>query len=226
MRGQSGWIYSIIVFLLGVRHGLDWDHLATIDAMARAVRHKKYLSQSVGFLFSLGHGIVVTLLSVIIGAGLVRTAFPAWLDSLGDGVSLFFLLLFSGYNLWRLLRKPAATSVELQGPKTIFLKKWMKNSACSPLFILCVGALFAISFDTFTQVSLFSISAKAPTWGGILGVIFMFGMMVSDSCNGLLTAACLRYADKKSALISRIVGYAVILFSFCMAISKFSLLVA
>ena len=65
-------------FLLGLRHGLDLDHLATIDAITRTVQGN--LSKMVGFLFSLGHGLVVTIVSLVIGSGLMQTHIPEWLD--------------------------------------------------------------------------------------------------------------------------------------------------
>jgi high-affinity nickel permease len=57
-----------LVFALGMRHGFDPDHLATIDSMARASASRRpHLARWTGCLFSLGHGAVVTLVAAVIG---------------------------------------------------------------------------------------------------------------------------------------------------------------
>ena len=81
MDGSSSPVWMIFMALtLGLRHGLDLDHLATIDAITRTVRNSQFLSKLVGFLFSLGHGLVVILISLIIGSGLMKTHTPPWLE--------------------------------------------------------------------------------------------------------------------------------------------------
>ena len=48
------------VFLLGMRHGLDADHLAAIDGLTRvSARRRQGHSRYCGPLFSMGHGFVV-----------------------------------------------------------------------------------------------------------------------------------------------------------------------
>jgi len=56
-----------VVFLLGVKHGLDPDHLAAIDGLTRynAVR-RPALSRWSGLLFSAGHGVVVTAVAIVV----------------------------------------------------------------------------------------------------------------------------------------------------------------
>lgn len=72
LMNDSGWFLISTALLLGMRHGFDLDHLATIDAITRTVRYKPSLSRMVGFLFSLGHGLVVIIVSLIIGGGLFQ----------------------------------------------------------------------------------------------------------------------------------------------------------
>ncbi|WP_232220371.1 HoxN/HupN/NixA family nickel/cobalt transporter [Legionella tunisiensis] len=93
----------LFVFGLGLRHGLDLDHLATIDSITRATRSNNKLSKRAGFLFSLGHGLVVIILSVIISHGFIRSKFPAWLEPLGSFISIFFLLVFGFITLYNSL---------------------------------------------------------------------------------------------------------------------------
>src|SRR5258706_15226717 len=60
------WLALIaVVFLLGLKHGLDPDHLAAIDGLTRFnASRRPLLSRWSGLLFSAGHGVVVTAAAV------------------------------------------------------------------------------------------------------------------------------------------------------------------
>lgn len=202
-----------LALTLGLKHGLDLDHLATIDAITRAVRKNSLLSKMVGFFFSLGHGLVVIAISLIIGGGLLQSHIPKWLEGFGSWVSVFFLITFGLLNLWSVFRNPASP---LPGGVKSFLTKKIPATRYNALFIMLIGALFAISFDTFSQIALFSISGTLLSgWllSGALGVCFTFGMMITDGLNGLFVSKLCQRADKKSLLLSRGFGLAISLFS-------------
>src|SRR3989442_14691420 len=61
---------AALVFVLGLKHGLDPDHLIAIDGFTRSSR-----SRWCGLFFSLGHGVVVTLIGVAVA--LVATEWQA-----------------------------------------------------------------------------------------------------------------------------------------------------
>lgn len=203
-----------MAFSLGIRHGFDLDHLATIDAMTRALRSHRDLSRMVGCLFSLGHGLVVTLISWVIGSGLMRSSVPEWLDSFGNGISILFLILFGLLNLWSLFQS-SSRQVAYAGIKSYLFQK-LAAHAQHPATILLIGALFAFSFDTFSQIALFSMSASllaGSLFSAILGLTFMLGMMVSDGLNGICVATLIQRADGASLVISQSLGLAISLFS-------------
>ena len=64
-----------VVYTLGLKHGMDPDHLATIDGIARsnAARNPR-LARWSGFLFSAGHGATVVSARrvMVIAAGMNR----------------------------------------------------------------------------------------------------------------------------------------------------------
>ncbi|ARG98886.1 hypothetical protein B6N58_08435 [Legionella micdadei] len=202
----------LFVFGLGLRHGLDLDHLATIDSITRTIRTNNRLSKRVGLLFSLGHGLVVITLSVIISNGFIRSQFPTWLEPLGSFISIFFLLVFGFLTLYNILRHEN----QFHTPSSLrhfFIGKFKRYNA---IWIILTGALFAFSFDTFSQVALFSISissSKHWTFSAILGLIFMLGMMATDGLNGLMVSLLIQRADKLSLYISRLLGFAIACFS-------------
>src|SRR5205814_6116016 len=95
----------VLVFLLGLKHGMDPDHLATIDGLARYnLAARPRLSRWSGCLFSLGHGTVV--MAVAAGVALTATAWspPHWLEDLGAWVSIGFLSALGLLNLVAVLR--------------------------------------------------------------------------------------------------------------------------
>lgn len=212
---EGSWLLLIaMAFVLGIRHGIDLDHLATIDAMTRAVRENKRLSKFVGCLFSLGHGFIVTLLSVIIGSGIMHSQIPQWFDELGRWISIFFLFTFGLANLWNVWFNSHQSFVPT-GIRS-FLSQKITAKNCNPIVIACIGALFAFSFDTISQVALFSLSASVVAgwlFSGVLGLTFMLGMMVMDGFNGFLVSALIQRADGVSLIISRVTGLAIASFS-------------
>lgn len=215
MDTNTSWIVlASMALTLGIRHGFDLDHLATIDAITRTVRDNLFLSKIVGFLFSLGHGIVVILISLIIGSGLMQSHIPEWLDGFGQGISIMFLSIFGVLNLYNVFQNPSNQTIPA-GIKS-FLAKKLSTKKYNPMLIVSIGALFAFSFDTFSQIALFSISASLLSgwlFSGILGIFFMLGMMISDGINGLLVSTLIQRADGVSVVVSRGFGLAIGMFS-------------
>ena len=72
---------ALMVFLLGLRHGMDPDHLATIDGLARYNgQNRPRVARWSGCFFSLGHGAIVTLVAAFVAASLA-------IASLGIGIA-------------------------------------------------------------------------------------------------------------------------------------------
>jgi hypothetical protein len=63
---------AALAFTLGLKHGLDADHLATIDGLTRFnARARPAMARWCGALFSLGHGAVVVVVAVTVGTGVL-----------------------------------------------------------------------------------------------------------------------------------------------------------
>lgn len=216
---DSGWFLIAMAFLLGIRHGFDLDHLATIDSITRTVSNNRYLSKMIGFLFSLGHGLVVILISLIIGSGLKPSAVPEWLNGVGNSISIVFLFLFGLLNLWNSVQHPSKKTIPTSLKSYLSRKFIHKNF--NPIFIIFIGVLFALSFDTVSQVVLFSLSASALAgclFSVLLGVVFMLGMMMSDGLNGLFVSILIQRADGVSFLFSRMTSLMIASFSLIIGI--------
>ncbi|MHB8667631.1 MAG: HoxN/HupN/NixA family nickel/cobalt transporter [Burkholderiales bacterium] len=200
-----------VVYALGLKHGMEPDHLATIDGITRgnAARNPR-LARWSGFLFSAGHGAIVILVAIGVGLLARRWQAPAWLDMLGAWISIAFLYALGLLNLHSVFATPAGALVAPAGPKSRLLGRLLRVS--HPVLIAAVGALFALSFDTVSQVALFSLTATSLSgWGFsiVLGTAFTLGMMTTDGVNGLWVARLLARADRRALVASRAMGLAV-----------------
>ena len=64
----DGLALVLLVFVFGVKHGFDADHLATIDGLTRFnARANPRWARFCGTLFSLGHGAVVVAMEAVVG---------------------------------------------------------------------------------------------------------------------------------------------------------------
>ncbi|MCX7110983.1 MAG: nickel transporter [Proteobacteria bacterium] len=216
---QEGLALILLVFVLGMKHGLDADHLATIDGMTRYnAPVNPALARFCGVLFSLGHGAVVVAVATIASWAAKTWTAPEWMESFGVFTSIFFLSLLGCANLLAVLRTPANQIVQPVGVKGRFLGSLQR--AGRPSLIALVGALFALSFDTMSQAALFALSARqeGEFWRApLLGGIFMFGMLVTDGLNGLWISRVLRRADRMAVIASRVMGLTVATLSLAVA---------
>jgi high-affinity nickel-transport protein len=198
-----------LVFALGFRHGLDADHLAAIDGLARLDTSSSARTGIGGFsglLFSAGHGVVVMSMGRLGGQWQV----PSALQSLGACISIGSLTVLGIANLRAAIATPRHQHVH-----TVSLRGgWFGplQASTHPIAAALLGALFALSFDTMGLASLFALTGAK--FGGarsalMLGATFTLGMVVVDSLNGLWIARLLRRADSTALAASRVMGVAV-----------------
>ena len=201
---------AALVFVLGLKHGLDPDHLVAIDGFARSTR-----SRWCGLFFSLGHGVVVTLVGVGVALIAARSSAqwqpPQWLAYSGAWISIGVLVALGGANLMTALRTAPGQPVALAGARSHFLPERLAR-ASHPAVIAAVGAAFALSFDTISHALVFSMTgASLAGWAfaAILGVVFTCGMALTDAASGFWVARLVRSADQRAAAASRIMSIAV-----------------
>jgi nickel/cobalt transporter (NiCoT) family protein len=176
---------AALVFLLGLRHGFDPDHLVAIDGLTRSNR-----SRWNGFFFSLGHGVVVTLVGVAVAIAATEWQAPAWLQGLGACISISVLVVLGLANLMMLFRTPGDRPVPLAGIRSRWFAEQLSRSS-HPVFIASIGAAFALSFDTISHAAAFSLTGAALAgwlFAALLGLVFTLGMVLVDALNGLWVA--------------------------------------
>lgn len=210
---------ATLVFMLGIKHGFDADHLATIDGLTRYnARANPRISRYCGTLFSLGHGAVVISIALAVSTLAQHWQVPAWVEAAGAWISIGFLTALGLVNLHAIA---AAHPHEVVAPVGI-KGRWLGRLAHSsrPGWVMLVGALFALSFDTLSQAALFALTASQfGGWGHALslGLLFMLGMLITDGINGLWISRLIARADQIAIVASRVMS---------LVVSSMSLLVA
>lgn len=201
-----------LVFALGVRHGFDPDHLVAIDGFARSnARARPRLARWAGFYFSVGHGVVVTLIGIAVALYARTSEAPAWLGPLGTAISVGVLGLLGAANLYLAWKTPAGVRVVPVALRGRWVSRHLAG-ASHPLLIATVGAAFALSFDTVSHVVIFSLTgATAAGWlfALALGLVFTAGMVLTDALNGWWVARMVLRADRKAAAASRWMSIAI-----------------
>ena len=208
-----------VVFLLGLKHGLDPDHLAAIDGLTRFnAGRRPRVSRWSGLLFSAGHGLVVTAVAVAVATFASAWQAPSWLEDTGTWISIGFLTLLGVANLAAVWRTPRGEVVQAVGVRSRVFARLTR--AEHPVVIAAVGAAFALSFDTISQAVLFSITgSNLAGWlfAAALGLVFTAGMMATDALNGLWVSHLLRRADGRAAAASRVMSLAIAFTSLAIA---------
>ena len=110
------WAVAFSVFVLGLRHGADPDHLAAIDNLTRnSLSVRNHLSRFAGALFAGGHSVMV--LSIAALAGLLGSRISvhgALLETIGTWVSIATLFAIVALNLRQLAVEPRRSNRRLQ----------------------------------------------------------------------------------------------------------------
>ncbi|WP_321901548.1 HoxN/HupN/NixA family nickel/cobalt transporter [Paraburkholderia tropica] len=202
---------ALLAYGFGLRHAVDADHIAAIDAVTRKLMQRGQRPIGVGLAFSLGHSTIVIAATV----GIALTAltlhgrferFHEIGSTIGTLVSSGFLLVLAGVNLvilrdvWHRYRRAqqgedaAALAAQAPAPAGLF------SRALRPLFALVtkswhmypVGVLFGLGFDTATEIGLLAIAAAEAGKGLpmysilVFPALFTAGMTLVDSTDNVL----------------------------------------
>ncbi|QBQ96844.1 HoxN/HupN/NixA family nickel/cobalt transporter [Paraburkholderia pallida] len=207
---------AVIAYGFGLRHAVDADHIAAIDAVTRKLMQRGERPLGVGLAFSLGHSSIV--IAATVGIALSALALHGRFEqfheigsTVGTLVSSSFLLLIAGVNLvilrdvWRRYRHAqrsdgtAAVDAQAQAAEAR-APGGLLTRALRPLFALVskswhmypVGVLFGLGFDTATEIGLLAIAAAQAGKGLpmvsilVFPALFTAGMTLVDSTDNVL----------------------------------------
>ncbi len=213
----------VLMFVLGLRHGLDPDHIACIDGLtwrALSELHGHGHAHWIGTLFAIGHGLLVTAIAVGVSGISHVIEVPGVVIKVFDWIPTALLLLVGTLNLGLLLRADA--SYQPTGWKLRLIPARLRNHG-SPWAVVLIGVLFATVFDTATQASAWGYVASNKG-GGILaalaaGLVFTAGMVITDTIDGRLVCRISRSAGGEAVgrRYRRGLGWLIVAISFGVA---------
>jgi high-affinity nickel-transport protein len=211
----------VLMFVLGLRHGLDPDHIACIDGLTwRALNHEHQHAHWIGTLFAIGHGLLVTGIAVGVSQLMHSVSVPDTVVMVFGWIPTALLLLVGTLNLRLLLRRDP--SFAPTGWKLKLIPQRLRNHS-SPWAVVVIGVLFATVFDTATQASAWGYVASNKG-GGLLaaflaGLIFTFGMVITDTLDGRLICRISRGTDGQAAgrRFRRTLGWLIVAISYGVA---------
>ena len=202
---------GVLAYSLGLRHAIDPDHIAAIDNVTRNLMQQGKRPVAVGFFFALGHSTVVVVASVAVAmtANALSNKLVSYREIggvIGTSVSALFLLIIaianlvvlrSVYQAFRLAERGDGVTEE-QIDALLHQRGWLAR-LFRPLFqfvseswhLYPIGLLFALGFETASEISLFGLSAQASdmvsNWSLLIfPALFAAGMTLVDTTDGVL----------------------------------------
>jgi high-affinity nickel-transport protein len=206
-----------LVFVLGLRHGLDADHLACIDGLTRYnLRQGRKTARWVGTLFSFGHGLVVATVAIILSMISKDFTFPDYFDTVVTWISVVSLALIGCLNARNLIRNSSEQAdFSVRGIKGRFIPRVVRETT-NPFMIIGIGGLFALAADTVSQTSVWALaSGNADGYlPYVLGLTFMAGMMLTDTIDSLVAYRMLSQSGKLGRTASKVMGWVIVALAF------------
>jgi nickel/cobalt transporter (NiCoT) family protein len=202
---------AVLAYSLGLRHAIDADHIAAIDNVTRQLMQEGKRPVTVGFFFALGHSSVVVLasLAVALTANALSDKLAAYREIggiIGTSASALFLFIIAIANLivlrgvyraFRLVER--GNRVTEEDIDTLLQQRGWLARLFRPLFrfvsqswhLYPIGLLFALGFETASEISLFGLSAQASNAVSscsllIFPALFAAGMTLVDTTDGVL----------------------------------------
>jgi len=212
-----------LAYILGLRHGVDADHIAAIDNVVRKLMQEGKRPFLAGFFFSLGHSTIVVLavLVIVFTAGAFQDQFEMFSDAgstIGTVVSAIFMLGIGLANVFVLKGVWAGFHRVRRGEQLIGedLNQLLSGHGviarfARPLFRMVgrswhmypLGVLFGLGFDTASEIGLLAISATQASQGLSVWCVLLFpalftaGMTLIDATDSVLMVGAYDWAFVK-----------------------------
>ncbi|MHB8438418.1 MAG: Nickel transporter NicT [Acidimicrobiales bacterium] len=219
---------AFTAWTLGARHAFDADHLSAIDNTTRKLMADGRRPLGTGFFFSMGHSAAIVAVGVGLAAaaravfGVVvdpRSTFHTASGVIGTGLSAGFLFMIAALNVvvlvgiakvCRRMRRGEFDEVELERQLQArgFMARLFRRLTASitqSWQMVFVGLLFAVGFDTATEVLLLTATATAAThglpWYAVLAlpILFAGGLTLFDTLDGIFMTVAYGWAFARPA---------------------------
>jgi high-affinity nickel permease len=186
--------FALLAILIGMRHGMDGDHVAAIADMVGGEEQKRK-QVSLGIMYALGHGIIVLivgLITIFIGAELPHTT-----RQLMEVLVSLTLIILGGFILYSLLRHRKEYEYKSR-LKIVYesiaklmskMKLGMQKKSLSTIQLgiasaFVIGIIHGIGVESPTQIALLSnaVGLDNLTAATIQLMLFVLGLLISTVC--------------------------------------------
>jgi len=204
--------------LLGLRHGLDWDHVAALADITGSSDGPKAKRVKLSLWYAIGHEAIICVLgfSIILFAWNV----PAWADHLMGKVIGITLIVMA---ILMLLGRKAGKRANLSRGITMFQQLRGKRGEAFSFTsrnVFVIGLIHGIGAETPTQLLLFTtLAGMTAHYHGLIAVAFFsVGLLITHM---LIALAGVLVHDLTAKLrpIFPFTVYAASLFSFVLGFS-------
>lgn len=204
-----------LAFLLGLRHGIDWDHIAAITDIVGSEDDRKK-SFIFSFFYIIGHASVVILFGLL--AVLIGVRLPEWVDAIMEPFVGITLILLGIYLLITLIRDGKSFRMKsrwmilfnLVHRGIHFVRKQFGHShehmdieypeKYRHHTTFTIGIIHGIGAETPTQVLLFVTAAGVggSIAGTLLVITFVAGLVTSNTLISIFSLTGYAKAKKNS----------------------------
>jgi len=222
------WAFTLAAFGLGLRHGVDYDHISAIWDITSS---QKTLRGGVvlGWFYAGGHGTVVAVLGM--AAVLVGLRLPPEVDSAMTVLVGATLILLGIYVITMLVRHPdepfqmksrwvlvasgvlrAYERAVLRLTGRIRKQRDIDLKVAGPASAYVIGIIHGVGGETPTQILLFIIAGGIS--GGVAGVVvvlaFVAGVFITNTVESVLASLGYARAAESPRLFRRVAAAAAV----------------
>lgn len=198
MAGEIGLGLATVGIGLGLRHGIDWDHIAAITDVTSA-QPSRLRGLAMGTLYAVGHATVVVALGLL--AIWAAAQLPDWVDAWMETVVGITLITLGVWVFWSLIRHPnhfmlrSRWMLLFAAIRTVYWWTLQKLTgrvyereapvprAYGAVASTFIGMIHGIGAETGSQALLLAATAGATSAiaGSFLLMAFVIGLIISNS---------------------------------------------
>ncbi len=199
-------------WILGFRHGIDWDHIAAVTDIVSGQPHP-WRAVRCGSMYALGHSVIifgVGIVAIVLGLTL-----PSWVDAIMEHIVGATLLLLGIWVLITVVRE--GKTFRLRSRWILLIEAlrgglaWLRpgrthshthhgNSTYGGGSCFALGLVHGAGAETPTQVILFATAAGAGGIGAGISVLLLFvnGLLICNSLMSLFASLGFRSARHRT----------------------------
>ncbi len=202
-------LLPLIALSVGIKHGVDWDHIAAIMDITAAQQSRRR-GVLLSLLYAIGHASVVAVLAL--GALIIGLSLPPGIDSVMEkivGITLVLLGLYVLYSLhthreeefrimprWAIVANAVIRAYDWSIAKLNNMPMRQRNvwkGGYGGTSAYVIGMIHGIGAETPTQVMLFALTLGTGAAAGKETAIFLIlsfvsGLIITNTLMGVLGA--------------------------------------